>query len=330
MTFARRALVTGAGGFLGQHLVTFLVDLGYWVRGADLKYPDYGPSQAHDFSRCDLRRWENCSHVTRGVDEVYNLSANMGGIGFITANAAAIVRDNTLIDINLIESARVNGVERYLYASSACVYPLYLQQETGVAPLREEDAYPADAEDGYGWEKLYMERVCQHYREEWGLQTRIARLHNVYGPLGEYKGGREKSPAALCRKIALACDGDEIEVWGDGKQCRSYCYVTDCVDGLHRLMRSDYAEPLNIGQTRLVSINELIDIISAIAGKRIGKRYNPVMPQGVRGRSSDNTTIRHVLGWEPTVPLETGMARTYEWIAQQAIRQLAGAAEDHH
>ncbi len=213
MSHPTRVLVTGAGGFIGHHLVKYLVKRGYWVRGVDVKEPEYEPTAAHDFRLLDLMKWENCLEATRGIEEVYGLAANMGGIGFIETNKAVIVRDNTLMNLHSIEAARVNGVHRYLYTSSACVYPGYLQKSAEVVPLKEEDAYPADAEDGYGWEKLYMERVCRHYREDFGLETRIVRFHNIFGPLGTYDGGREKSPAAMCRKIAVASDGESIEIW---------------------------------------------------------------------------------------------------------------------
>jgi len=316
-----KALVTGAGGFIGHHLTKFLVEQGYWVRGVDRVEPEFEPSVAHEFELLDLRRFDNCLRACRGVDEIYGLAANMGGIGFIEANKGAIVRDNTLINLHTIEAARIHGVRRYLYTSSACVYPGYLQNEPGAAPLREEDAYPADAEDGYGWEKLYMERVCRHYRDDFGLDTRVVRFHNIYGPLGTYEGGREKSPAAMCRKVALAEDGGEIEVWGDGRQTRSYCYIDDCVEGIHRLMRSDYSEPLNLGTDRMVTINELVDLAAAIAGKRIGKRHDLSKPQGVRGRNSDNSRLRRVLGWEPSTPLEQGLRETYHWIASELAKK---------
>jgi GDP-D-mannose 3',5'-epimerase len=312
-----RALVTGAGGFIGHHLTTYLKNRGYWVRGVDLKQPEYGVTEADEFEILDLRRWEPTLQATRGIHEVYNLAANMGGIGFIEHNKAVIMHDNVLINTHMIEAARQNGVRRYLYTSSACIYPGYLQQSAEVTPLKEEDAYPADPEDGYGWEKLYSERQCRHYWEDFGVETRVVRFHNIFGPLGTYDGGREKSPAAVCRKIALARDGDDIEVWGDGKQTRSYCYIDDCVEGIFRLMRSDYREPLNLGQDRLISINELVDLVARIAGKRIGKRHNLSAPQGVRGRNSDNSRLRQVLGWEPSLPLEEGLSRTYTWIAQQ-------------
>jgi nucleoside-diphosphate-sugar epimerase len=315
MSFQRKILVTGAGGFIGHHLAKYLVAKGYWVRGVDIKYPEYEPSAAHEFHILDLRRWDNCLMATSGIEEVYALAAEMGGIGFIEEFKGRIVRDSTLINMHTIDAARVNGIRRFLFTSSACVYPKYLQQDANVTPLKEEDAYPADAEDGYGWEKLYMERTCRHYREDFGLETRIVRFHNIFGPLGTYDGGREKSPAAICRKIALANDGDTIEVWGDGEQTRSYCYIDDCVNGIYRLMRSDYCEPLNLGQDRLISINELVDMTAKIAGKRIFKHYDLSKPQGVRGRNSDNSRLRQVLGWEPSVSLEDGIAKTYAFIA---------------
>lgn len=312
-----KCLVTGAGGFIGHHLVSYLVDRGYDVRGVDIKHPEYEPTAAHEFELLDLRDPQNCARATRGVDEIYGLAANMGGIGFIETHKAEIVRDNTLINLNTIEAARENGVKRYLYTSSACIYPGYLQNKTDVTPLREEDAYPADPEDGYGWEKLYMERVCRHYNEDFGLETRVVRFHNIFGPLGTYDGGREKSPAAICRKVALAHDGDDIEVWGDGQQTRSYCYIDDCVEGIYRLMRSDYREPLNLGQDRMISINQLVDMVSEVAGKQIAKRYDESKPQGVRGRNSDNNRLSDVLKWAPQISLEEGLRRTYEWIADQ-------------
>jgi nucleoside-diphosphate-sugar epimerase len=309
-----RVLVTGASGFIGHHLVKFLVSKGYWVRGVDIKKPEFEPTAAHEFLLLDLRKWENCLQATREIDEVYHLAADMGGIGYITAYRAEVAKNNVLIDVHVLEAARQNGVKRFLYASSACVYPMYKQREPDVTPLKESDAWPAEPEPGYGLEKLFMEELCRYYYQDFGFETRIVRFHNVYGPLGTFEGGREKAPAAICRKVALAPDGGEIEVWGDGKQTRSFMYIDDCVEGIYRIMRSDYHEPLNLGTDRLVTIDELVDLVARIAGKRIRKRYNLTAPQGVRGRNSDNTRLRQVLGWEPQVSLEEGLERTYRWI----------------
>jgi GDP-D-mannose 3',5'-epimerase len=317
MAFKARVLVTGGGGFIGHHLTNCLKEKGYWVRVADIHEPEFQSTRADELELLDLRRWDNCLQATRGVDEVYGLAANMGGIGFIEANKAVIVRDNTLINMHMLEASRLNGVERYLFSSSACIYPGYRQRSEQATPLKEEEAYPADAEDGYGWEKLYMERACRHYWEDFGLETRVVRFHNIFGPLGTYDGGREKSPAAICRKIALAPEGGTIEVWGDGKQTRSYCYIDDCVEGIYRLMRSDFREPLNLGQDRLVSVDDLVDMVARIARKRIEKRYDPSKPQGVRGRNSDNARLREILQWAPAISLEEGLARTYAWISEQ-------------
>lgn len=323
-----KVLVTGAGGFIGHHLVTFLKKKGYWVRGVDIKYPEFAPTDADEFELLDLRRWDNCLIATRGVDEVYALAADMGGMGFISSNHAQILRNNLLINTHTLEAARVNGVKRYLFTSSACVYPEYRQMEANVTPLKEEDAYPAQPQDAYGWEKLITERLCLHYREEFGLETRIVRFHNIFGPLGTWQGGREKAPAALCRKIAVAklTGNPEIEIWGDGEQTRSFCYIDDCVKGLYLLMQSDYHEPLNLGQDRMVTINQLADMIAEIADIRIVKKHVPG-PQGVRGRNSDNSRLRQVLGWEPEVPLEEGLARTYKWIEEQVRSKLEKASD---
>ncbi len=323
----KRVLVTGAGGFIGHHLVDALVARGHWVRGVDIKLPEYEPTRAHEFELLDLRRWDKCLQATAGVNEVYNLAANMGGIGFIESHKAEIMHDNVLINTHMIEAARTQEVERYLYTSSACVYPAYLQRSADVAPLKEDDAYPADPEDGYGWEKLFSERQCRHYWEDYGLETRVVRFHNIYGPLGTYDGGREKSPAAICRKIAAAEDVDEIEVWGNGLQTRSYCFIQDCIEGILRLMESSHRDPLNLGSDRLITVNEMIAIVASIAGKSIRCRYDLTRPQGVRGRNSDNTRIRQVLGWEPGTPLEEGLSATYRWVEQQLRARSTAPAE---
>jgi len=317
MPYKQKVLVTGAGGFIGHHLTKYLVDRGYWVRGVDIKEPEYESSAAHEFELLDLRRFDSALIAARGVDHVYALAADMGGIGFIEQNKGVIMRNNTLINLHTLEAARIHNVGRLLYTSSACIYPGYLQKDENVTPLKESDAYPADAEDGYGWEKLYTERMCRHYTEDFGLDTRVVRFHNIFGPLGTYEGGREKSPAAMCRKIALVPDGGTIEVWGDGHQTRSYCYIDDCVEGIFRLMQSAHRDPINLGQDRMISINELVDIVAQIAGKQVNRVHNLNAPQGVRGRNSDNTLLRTTLGWEPSISLETGLARTYQWIAGQ-------------
>jgi len=324
-----RILVTGAGGFIGHHLVKRLKDDGHWVRGVDIKAPEYESSAADEFELRDLRHFENCLLATRGgIDQIYNLAADMGGIGYITASHADISRNNILINAHMLEASRLNQISRFLFSSSACVYAQSKQTAAEVAPLREEDAYPADPEPGYGWEKLFTEQLCHYYSQDHRLETRIVRFHNVYGPLGTYEGGKEKAPAAISRKVALTENGSEIEVWGDGEQTRSFMYVDDCVEGLLRLMASSHRDPLNLGTDRLISINGLLDLISEIAGKRFVKRHDLTRPQGVRGRNSDNRLLRHVLGWEPSIPLEQGLEVTYKWIEHQLreagrLRELA-------
>ena len=312
-----RVLVTGAGGFIGHHLVTYLKERGYWVRGVDIKEPEYTEIDADEFELRDLRLREEALAATRDVDHVYALAADMGGMGFISANHATILHNNALINLHTIEAAKEHGVKRYLYSSSACVYPEYLQTDANVKPLKEEDAYPAQPQDAYGWEKLLTEILCRYYTDEHKLETRVVRFHNIYGPYGTYDGGREKVPAALCRKIAKAEPGGSIDIWGDGEQTRSFCHVDDCVEGIYRLMRSDYSQPLNLGTDRMVSINELARIVIAIAGKD-GLTLNHIDgPQGVRGRNSDNTRLREVLHWEPRIDLEEGLEPTYRWIEEQ-------------
>jgi nucleoside-diphosphate-sugar epimerase len=283
----------------------------------DLKQPEYEASAADEFEVCDLREFPNCLHATRNIDGVYNLAADMGGIGYITAYLADIARNNTLINVHMLEAATQNRVQKFLFSSSACVYAGYKQRTPEVTPLKEEDAYPADPEPGYGWEKLYAEEMCKYYRKDHGLETRLVRFHNVYGPLGTYEGGKEKAPAAISRKVALATDGDEIQVWGDGQQTRSFMYIDDCVEGLIRLMGSDCRDPLNLGTDEMVSVDRLVDLLCSIAGKTLRKVHDTSKPQGVRGRNSDNTMLRRMLSWEPTISLEAGLAITYRWIAEE-------------
>lgn len=309
-----KALVTGAGGFIGHHLVRHLKSKGFWVRGVDLKKPEFEPTAADEFLLLDLRTLENCERAVKSMADVYQLAADMGGIGYISANFATLTRNNLLINANMLEAARLEGVRRYLYTSSACVYPSFLQKSEDVTPLKEADAIPADPERGYGWEKLFTEQLATYYHEDFGMDMRIVRFHNIYGPLGTYEGGREKAPAAICRKVAMAEDGDTIEIWGDGQQTRTFCYVDDCVEGITRLMDSGYSEPLNLGTDEVVTVDGLVNLISEAAGKRLVKSHDISKPQGVRGRNSDNTRLRQVLRWEPRVPLKEGLRRTYAWV----------------
>ena len=323
----KRALVTGAGGFIGRHLVGYLKKKGFWVRGVDIVESEFMDVPADEFLLLDLRRWENCLEATDGIDEVYSLAANMGGIGFIETVHAEIMHDNVLINTHMLEASLRNHVERYFYSSSACIYPTYRQTQSDSPALAESDAYPADPDNEYGWEKLYTERLCAAYHADYGLVTRVARFHNIYGPYGTWRGGREKAPAAICRKVAEAPDGGTIEIWGDGSQTRSFCYIDDCLEGIWRLMRSDWSSPLNIGSDELVSINELADIVIELSGKKLTKRHLLDKPQGVRGRNSDNTLIKRVLGWAPSIPLRDGLAKTYRWIEEQVRLSQAEARQ---
>lgn len=318
-----RVLVTGAGGFIGHHLVSFLRAQGYWVRGVDLKRPEFCASDANEFEMLDLRTHENCVQATTGINEVYALAAETGGMGFASGNHAHVPHDNSLIDLHCIEASRQSGVTRYLYASSASVYPERRQMENYCLPLREEEAAAALPQSAYGLEKLAGEHLCTQYCQDYGLETRVARLHSIFGPRATWHGGRERVPAALCCKIAAAqLEGlHDIEIWGDGQQTRSFCYVDDCVVGLYRLMRSNCREPLNLGHDRPVSINKLADMVASIAGTRIEVRHIPG-PQGVRGRNSDNTRLKEVLRWEPHMALEEGLRQTYLWVEKQ-VRNAA-------
>lgn len=322
-------LIAGAGGFIGGQFVRALLDRGIAVRAVDRKPTDewYYCSSSSENVVCDLKEKESCDRATRGVEQVYNFAADMGGMGFIEHNKALCML-SVLINTHLLLASRENGVKRYFFASSACVYPDYRQKKTDVEALKESDAYPAMAEDGYGWEKLFSERMCRHFREDFGLATRIGRYHNVYGPYGTWDGGREKAPAAISRKVALAvmAGKHEIEIWGDGEQTRSFMYIDDCLKGTELLMHSNCDEPLNIGSDEMVSINELVDLVESIAGVTLKRTYQLDAPTGVRGRNSDNTKIRQTFGWAPSIALADGMEQTYRWVYDQVKARAEGRA----
>ncbi len=318
-----RILIAGGGGFIGGWMARQALERGFSsVRCVDCKPTDewYQMHGSAENLVLDLRQPEHCTQAVRGMDYVINLAADMGGMGFIEAHRARCMI-SVLINTNLLCAAKERGTQRYFYASSACVYNIDKQRDADVLPLKEEDAYPAMPEDGYGWEKLFSERMCRHFREDFGVETRVARYHNVYGPFGTWTGGREKAPAAICRKVAEAklSGRHEIEIWGDGGQTRTFMYIDDCVRGTYMLTASDFADPLNIGSAELVTVNQLVDVVEDISGIRLRRHYNVDAPKGVRGRSSDNTLIQKVFAWEPKVPLREGLEKTYRWIYDQIV-----------
>ena len=318
MLRSEKILVAGAGGFIGGWVINNLLNQGYTdIRAVDIKPLSswYQKFENVENQSLDLKDPVNTLAVTSKIQTVYNLAADMGGMGFIEKNKALCMM-SVLINTNLLESSRLNGVDKYFFASSACVYNQSYQSDAENPGLKESDAYPADPEDGYGWEKLFSERMCRHFGEDFGLGIRIARFHNVYGPLGTFDGGREKAPAAVCRKVAEAVisDSNEIQIWGDGEQTRSFTYIDDTVSGIQKLMDSSYSAPINLGSSQMVTINQLVDIVENIANKRLKRKYIIDAPKGVRGRNSENTLIKEVLGWEPKISLEFGLEKTYKWI----------------
>jgi len=320
-----RILITGGGGFIGGHLARYLLGEGHFIRLADIKFDDYIADKYYsERLLLDLREFKNCLLATEGIDQVYNLAANMGGIGFITSVSAEVMCDNVLINTNMLKASVQNRVKRFFFSSSACVYPNYKQTRPETRGLREEDVYPADPNEAYGWEKLFTEEMVRAYQKDYKLEAKVARYHNIYGPEGTYKGGREKAPAALCRKVAEAQDPGTISIWGDGKATRSFCYVDDCIRGTVMLMESDYDKPLNIGSDRLVSVDSLADIIIKISAKKIVKSHDLRAPEGVKGRNADLSLVKKVLGWEPRTSLEEGLERTYHWICTMVAKDRDG------
>ena len=320
----QRIVVAGGGGFIGGHLVGALLAEGHQVRSVDCKpFEDWYQVHADaDNVVADLQGLDACMAACAGMDQCYQLAADMGGMGFIENNRALCML-SVLINTHMVLAAKEHGLERYFYASSACVYNADKQKNEGVVALREDDAYPAMPEDGYGWEKLFSERMCRHFREDFGLRTRIARYHNVYGPLGTWEGGREKAPAAICRKVihAKATGNRDIEIWGDGKQTRSFMYIDDCLKGTRDIMGSDIVAPINLGSSELTTINGLVDVVEEIAGVKLTRRYKLDAPKGVNGRNSDNTMIQRELGWEPSIRLRDGLELTYRWIHDEYSRK---------
>lgn len=311
-----RVLVTGGCGFIGSHFANCLKTKEHWVRVADIKPKEqcYLKLKADEVDRIDLRDFRSCLIETKDIDWVFNFAANMGGIGFITKVGADVMHDNALININIMEACRKNNVKRIFFSSSACIYPAYRQETPEVEPLKEEFALPAEPDQFYGWEKLFTEKLMEAYKKDYGLDIRITRFHNIYGPFGTYKGGREKAPAALCRKVAETPNDGTITIWGDGKQTRSFLYIDDALEAIYKLMQSGYTEPLNIGSDELISINELADLIMEISGKHLMKQYDLSKPQGVRGRNADLHLIEKVLDWKPKTSYRKGVTKTYRWI----------------
>jgi len=322
----KKILVNGAGGFIGGHLVKRLKNEGYWVRGVDLKQHEFSRLPADEFVQGDLRDPDVVRRVVKGIDEVYQLAADMGGAGYIFTGEhdADVMHNSATINLNTVEFGMRAGVKRFFYSSSACMYPAFNQTDPDNPNCAEDSAYPAEPDSEYGWEKLFSERLYGAYMRNHGVQVRVARFHNIFGPQGTWCGGKEKAPAALCRKIAAAPDGGEIEIWGDGLQTRSFLYIDECLEGVRRLMDSDFPGPVNIGSEEMVTINQLAEMIMEVAGKKLTIRHIPG-PLGVRGRNSDNHLIQAKLGWKPTQPLRTGLERTYSWIAAQLAAQQAGS-----
>lgn len=325
----KKVVVTGAGGFIGGHLVGALKGNGYQVRAVDKKPLNqwYQVTEGVDNLVLDLTIKENCYTAANGYSEVFNLAADMGGMGFIETHKAECML-SALINTHMLMAARDCGIDRYFYASSACVYNGDLQTDPENPGLKESDAYPALAEDGYGWEKLFSERMCRHFMEDYGIITRVARFHNVYGPHGTYDGGREKAPAAICRKVIESelYGKDEILIWGDGHQTRSFMYIDDCIKGILDIMYSNIEEPINLGSSEMVSINQLVDIVEKIAGQKLNRSYDLSAPKGVRGRNSENTLIKKYLGWEPSITLHDGLAKTYQWIKGEMLKEKEAAS----
>lgn len=326
-----KVCVGGGAGFIGSHLAKRLLEEGHEVVVADWNRNEYFKEEEYcsKFMLLDLRRLENCLEASAGCDVVFMLAADMGGMGFIQSNHSVILYNNTMMSFSMMEAARRNNVKRYFYSSSACVYPEHIQEKEDVPGLKESDAWPAAPQDAYGLEKLVSEEIGIHYGKDFGIEFRCARFHNIYGPQGTWKGGREKAPAAFCRKVAVCPAGDQVEMWGDGKQTRSFCYVSDCVEGILRLTKSDYKQPLNLGSDILISMNEMMELIATFDGKQVGIKHIPG-PEGVRGRNSDNTLIQEVLGWAPNITPAEGLRRTYDWIKTQIAADKAKGVEENY